>query len=530
MSTPRKPTVRGDIASRAANGLVDSVERVARRPYSPGQIVAIIRLAVHCAITGQIDRMSAALAYRTIFSLIPMLVIGLAVVGAFATKEQVAEVVTKFVDLTGLGQIAIEDPAPPLPHLDLQGPSPEAAPPEPSEVTAQRARVDEWINHAFERMRSINFKTIGVLGLLVLIYAAVSMLVEVERACNQIYRAPTGRSWIRRLVHYWAILTLGGVLIFISFSVAEFARSWVDEQWKTHWLSGVRDSMLTVVAFAITVLVSTTLLLVIYVSVPNTRVRFGPALAGALFAAIMWEAGKWGFTRYLHYSANYARFYGSLAILPLFLLWIYVTWMIILLGLELAYAIQTYRSAVEVVRTDARRGLRAAAALLGLEPENRPEPVVVEPAAILAIMALIAERFAAGQPGTLLVLAQRTGLSEVVIASMLDRLVKAGFVRRVEGESEPSYVPSRPPDAIKAADVLSAAEEIAARVEGSGFGGVIRAVSHAQAEALRNRTIADLIREGGLAPPAGPPGARPITASTPAPPPQPASPTQPAPG
>ncbi|HWQ28598.1 MAG TPA: YhjD/YihY/BrkB family envelope integrity protein, partial [Dehalococcoidia bacterium] len=143
---------------------------------------------------------------------------------------------------------------------------------------------------------------------------------------------PAGRSWARRITQYWTLLTLGTILLFTTFYVGEKFKSWAADVGESTGLMGRGPVALAVIGYSVTVVISTLLLLLAYLTVPNTKVRWRPALVGAFVAAVLWEAGKWGFTQYLRYSAAYERIYGSIALIPLFLLWVYLTWLIVLLG------------------------------------------------------------------------------------------------------------------------------------------------------------------------------------------------------
>src|SRR5262249_6220086 len=157
---------------------------------------------------------------------------------------------------------------------------------------------------------------------------------------NQIYRVPLGRSWARRIVNYWSLLTLGALGLGTSFVMTEWISrkiAYITEN-VVHGESST--ILLGLVGYLLTVTVSTVMFLLVYTVVPNTRVKVGPALSGAAVAAVVWEASKWAFTQYLKFSTGYAKLYGSIALIPLFLLWVYVTWCIVLFGLNVAYYLQ----------------------------------------------------------------------------------------------------------------------------------------------------------------------------------------------
>jgi membrane protein len=202
-----------------------------------------------------------------------------------------------------------------------------------------------------------------------------------------------------------------------------------------------------------------------------------PAFVGALLAAILWEAGKWGFTQYVRYSAGYSRLYGSIALIPLFLLWVYVTWCVTLVGLNVSYFLQ-----------------------YGRNPDPRPEetiaPAFVDPASILSVMAAMARRFNDGQPVDPPLLAAKFALQEPVVRQMLERLAESGFLLRVQHEDKPGfYSLARPPENIDAEQVLRVGEDLAGRIrpgaeELGQFGNALR---ESRLAVVHNRTLASFI-------------------------------------
>ncbi|MCC6677810.1 MAG: YihY family inner membrane protein [Phycisphaerales bacterium] len=476
---------------------------------------------------GQLTRMAAAMSYRTIFGLIPVLVIGLVVLGSFATPDQVSDVISRLLRHAGISEIVVEEPPPeekqseltsiggiPIFMMPDPGPGDTGAGPAPSPAPAPgpgkgggpaigpdhpalpkpiegAARLDDWINALVQRVRSIPFTAIGLVGLAALIYAAISMLAEVEGAFNQIYRVSDGRSWIRRVPLYWSLLTLGSLLLVASFFVGERLTNWVEHLSALQVLSQWRAAFIRGVAFVVTVGISTLLLLIVYLTVPNTRVKVLPALAGAILAAVLWETGKWGFTRYVHFSANYSRLYGSIGLIPLFLLWVYVTWMIVLFGLRLCYLLQ-YGGRAFTPGT-AIRSLFA----LPATAEGIVATPLVDPTAVLAVMADAAARFTDGKPAYCDDIARTTKIAPSIVGVLLDRLAEAGLLHRVDtGDEGVRYTLARPADTIRASDLIRLGHDAVERPESSASA-VLARMRQAQCEAVAGLTLADVLAGSG---------------------------------
>lgn len=533
------------------------------------QAAYLAQLTSGYVLRSQLPVMAAALAYRTIFGIIPVIVIGLVVLGAFASDEQVAGTVARLLKFTGLSEITVDggsaaasstsdDDVPSVPiATGAFDPKPDLAPPpdgavsdapasggavlkagEPSATSdssssppnaqpaklsdsamaavskelspASAQRVDQWIAELVTRVRRIPLRAIGIVGVLALIYAAISMLVEVERAFNQIYRVPAGRSWGARVARYWTLLTLGTLGLFATFYVGEAFKGLIasitDGKTSAHELAqavqqitqkaadgaAVSDTgvVLTVVGFAVTVCISTLMLFTIYMVVPNARVRPHAAAVGALIAAILWETGKWGFTQYIHYSASYSRLYGSLAILPLFLMWIYVTWIVVLLGLFISYSLQTYKDRPLINITSAPRA-------------------IVDPASILLVLGAVAQRFRQGKPAEATDVTELTGLDGEVAVAMLEQAIQAGVLHRVSGGSDrDSFALARPPEAISVTECLELGHRLTTQgreeaerasliggrtASSSPLSTVLEPLDAARLQAARGRTLADLL-------------------------------------
>ncbi|MDX2016674.1 MAG: YihY/virulence factor BrkB family protein [Planctomycetota bacterium] len=474
-------------------------------PEPAVRALTVLKLLLLSAHRLNVPRMAAALSYRTLFSIIPILVVSLALFGAFSKEGDISRVVNQLLQFTGISEIVVEDPG------TGEGPTKPSASPDPAATPGgasvpppaahSRARLDEFITGIVARVREVKFSAIAIVGLLALIYAAITLIVEMEDAFNQIFRAPEGRSWVRRLTEYWTLLSLGPLLLVATFAVSETARQKIGSWTSQMNLGDLGINPIAVTAFLITVLISTSLLFILYTAVPNTRVRVWPALVGAFASAVLWEAAKWGFTQFVVYSASYAKFYGTLALLPMFMLWIYITWFIILLGLVLAYSIQNYKQIASLAGASGLlfsgpAFLRAVDEELARDGAGR----VVDPSSILLVACCVAERFAKGDKTTLSTIVSRTALPEPAVRRMLESLAAAGFVAAVADKNgsadKTSYTLARPADTIRAADVLRLTRRSAVRAGDASLDPASRVLEDLDDQRLRaaeGKSLADLI-------------------------------------
>ncbi len=469
------------------------------------QLVSVCRLAVGGLYRSQIPRMSAALAYRTIFSIIPVMAIGLLIFGSFVSEDEVDSGVRRVLEYAGISQIAIsqvveevpveeevaeeevgEGDEAVVPSQDLQLPVEGVG-----EGVGERGAGDDssnieqvisdLINRVNTSIRNVPTGWIAMASLVVLIYAAMSMLIEIEKSFNQLCGAPSGRPWLRRLMLYWTMLTLGTLLLAATFVVGDALARWILSVSGEQGNGGMVGAAFA--SFGVSVLISTLLLLTAYLTIPNTKIKIRSALAGAFFAAIVWEIGKSGFTMYLRSATGYTKFYGSLALLPLFLLWVYLTWLIVLMGMQATHAMQHFTRLVNT-------GL---AALSGEGESN--QPVLLDPLVFIAAGALIGGRFADGKTTSADQLAGGLDIEPALAATILEALQDAGLVNLIAqgDDADDAFALSRPSDQIQLSEFLDAGasldrlrDQSKAKIPGSILG--------AARESMGTQTLAELLK------------------------------------
>lgn len=462
-----------------------------------------IRTVAADAQRSRLPQMAAALSYRTVFGLLPVLAIGLWILHRLLTPDDLARLIDRGITLLGLKSIVVDEgpaAAAPAGASWFAGPvmpgalAPSATAADAAAIAAsgRLESLEHWVRAFVERINEISFKAIGLVGIVMLIYAGISMVVEVERAFNQIYRVPRGRSWMRRAINYWALLTLGPICLFATFFIGVRLNTWVAGL-AGHGAAGdLLASAVATVGVASQFLISTLLLVVVYQVVPNTRVRFWPSLTGAVIAAALFEGSKYAFGLYVQYSAgvSFGRLYGSLALIPLFLLWVYFIWLITLFGLQLAYQLQHGRA-----RTHA-------------QPNSEGGPALVEPTSALVIMRTLARSFADGVALDAPAIAQRTRLADPIVRAVLARVAERGFVHRIDspdtpggrgGGVEPTYSLARPPAAITVAELLVIGHDLAGG-GGAADDPVIARLRQAQVAAAGRETLADVTAVGATVP------------------------------
>jgi membrane protein len=185
---------------------------------------------------------------------------------------------------------------------------------------------------------NIKVGVLGVVGVVLLLYTAVSLVQKVEQGFNEVWRVRRERTFAQRFSNYLSVIFTAPVLLF---AVATISASVFDDA-ILDWLgvSGAVADGLRVLQGLLPLLILVAVFSFIYSLVPNTRVRAVPALCGALVAALLWETSGVLFTRFVAGSVNYIAVYSGFAIVIVFMVWIYVTWLILLFGACVAFYMQ----------------------------------------------------------------------------------------------------------------------------------------------------------------------------------------------
>jgi len=197
-------------------------------------------------------------------------------------------------------------------------------------------------------------KTLGAIGFAVLLISALSLLWNIESAFNHIYAVRKPRSPVQRLLKYWSFLTLGPILlglsVYVSWTISRMQGTHAAHSHPEH------SEILHVAAALSSVAITYAGLAFLYKVVPNARVRFRYALFAAFAAGTAWEVAKFLFAWASSRMVQVHRIYGSVAVLPITLTWIYISWYIALVGCRLCYALDASR------RPEPHPAIQAAAA------------------------------------------------------------------------------------------------------------------------------------------------------------------------
>jgi membrane protein len=477
----------------------EHLERLVRQPVSElrgwqRSLRYFIDLVRHCAKRLSEDRaeeMAAALTYRTIFSLIPLVVLGLVVFRMFGGIDEVVQnqVQPRLYEFFGVPDITYGDEEEPVAEpLAAAGSGEEAAEAEarkPGEAPGAgdqrhvRASIQKALTELASKVAKVDFTSIGFIGAILFIYAGMALAVSVEYDFNIICESPRGRPWHLRIAIYWSVITLGTGLLAASLY---FAGEAVRRVGGLSDFSLLQPLLSRAVAFA----ASWVLLFLMYVAMPNTKVHWRVAMVGSFVAAVMWETGKALFQVYVRQAVPYSALYGSLGLVPVFLFWIYTSWWIVLFGLELAYTLQVMPGRVPT-RPD----------------EKLAPPLPADSDWLIPFLAEVGRFFVQGQTVGRQQLAERLGLPSRIVNEFAVQLEKHGIIHAMEsGSSDVTYSLAIPPNRIRVADILALGRQLS---RSASSGGAEKAaltdwefvdrLFQAQCTAASGTTLEDLIEQ-----------------------------------
>lgn len=178
------------------------------------------------------------------------------------------------------------------------------------------------------------------IGILVLLWSVLRILSNIENTMNVIWQVRKPRTIVRRIVDYSALLIIAPILVIISSGltvfIARLVKEYTQEEAFFQSFSPIVTFPLKILPYAIVWMLMTFL----YLVMPNRRVKIMPALIGGIIAGTAYQLTQWGYITFQVGASNYNAIYGSFAALPLFLIWLQLSWTIVLFGAELSYAVQ----------------------------------------------------------------------------------------------------------------------------------------------------------------------------------------------
>lgn len=403
---------------------------------------------------GQLTLRAMSLVYTTLLSLVPLLAISFSVLKGFGVHNRIEPFL-----------------------LNLLEPLGEKA----QEITT---RIIEFVDR-------IEIGVLGFMGLILLFYTVVSLLQKIERSLNFVWHITRERTLSQRFRDYLSVVVVGPVLVFTAMGIAGsvMSASFVQSVAGV----GIVGEFLAVSGRVLPYVMVSGAFTFVYVFIPNTTVKLRYALIGGFASGLLWMLVGWGFASFVVTSAKYTAIYSTFATLIFFMIWLYLAWLILLVGGSIAF----YCQQPEYI------GLRRDTLRFGSN--------FMEKAALLVAAEAVRAFYAKRAPVTAEGLAQITRVPMPVIEQVLAALEDKALLLRA-GETEIGYVPAGPPEDTPVKDVLDAVGEIDSGSHGTLKGmsaddavdSLVDELDRATARVLDGVTLKDLaISEGDAAVPVG---------------------------
>ncbi len=340
-------------------------------PRNLGELSRFLVAAYHRMLEDHCLQVAGSLTFTTLLALVPLVTVALALVTAFPVFGAFTNGVDEWLAENVL----------------------------PEQIAAAVTRYLAEFSGAAARLTAV--------GIVFLAITALTTMLTVDRAFNQIFRVGHERPISQRLLTYWAVLTLGPILVGLSISMTSYLVS--TSLGLARGLPGVGEVLLRLVPVVLTSIAFTLL----YIWVPNRRVRARHALVGGIVAGVLFELMTRGFGFYISRFPTYTAIYGAFAAVPMFLLWMYLSWVVVLLGGTVTALVPGYRFG------DRRRGAGAGQQFYDA----------------LALLGELVRAQRAGEARPLARLAHDLRLLPEQCERLLDRLAGAGWAAAAGGDA-----------------------------------------------------------------------------------------------
>ncbi|RKZ59601.1 MAG: ribonuclease BN [Gammaproteobacteria bacterium] len=321
---------------------------------------------------------------------------------------------------------------------------------------------------------------LGSIGLLFLILTVLSLVKKIESAFNHTWRIQVTRNLFQRFSNYLSVILIGPLFLFTAAGLtASFHSAAIVDKFLSIEPFGTILLLLgELVPYLLTIITFT----LIYILIPNTKVKFKSALYGAVIATILWKAAGSLFTSFIVDSTNYTAIYSGFAILVIFMIWIHINWLIVLTGASISYYHQNpdcIHDKSQVVRLSCQLREKLA----------------------LTIMQLVANNFHHNEGNwTIKTLAKKTNISETAITMIISALQSKNLITTT-GKNNQQYLLSQASESISIDMILEAArtaeespnlrpDDVDAADQ---VNEVILSIESAISESSKNTTLKDLI-------------------------------------
>lgn len=348
-------------------------------------------------LSGQLTLHAMSLVYTTLLSIVPLLALSFSVLKALGVHQKMEPFLYQFFQPMGPQGIEMAE------------------------------RILGFVDN-------IKVGVLGSVGLGLLVYTVISLVQKVERSFNMIWRVPEMRSMAQRFSNYLSVIMVGPLLMVSA--IGATATVFSSDMMQTLMAVEPFGSLIVAVSRFTPFFLVVAAFTFVYIFIPNTRVKFRYAFLAGLIAGVSWQAAGMIFASFVAGSTKYAAIYSGFAVGIILLIWIYLNWMILLLGATLSYYMQNPGSVAK------RREVQLA-----------PE---LQERVALALMWMVARPFSRGEPAPQQEsLEYQMRVPGEITRNISDKLIRAGLLS-LAGRNGDQLVPGRALDLITVGNVLQA--------------------------------------------------------------------------
>jgi membrane protein len=359
-------------------------------------ILRIIYVVIRDLADGQLTLRAMSLVYTTLLSLVPLLALGFSVLKGFGVHNKVEPMLLNLLAPLGAQGVEISN------------------------------RIIEFVNN-------VKVGVLGSLGLLLLLYTVISLLQKIERAFNYTWKVSQSRSFIHRFSDYLSVVFVGPMFIVLALGITASISDSSVVVWMHDYV--ILDFIVNYTGKAVPYMLIIAAFTFIYMLMPNTKVKLKSALVGAVIAGIIWETTGWVFASFLLNSPNYIAIYSAFATLMFFLIWLYLNWVILLLGASIAF----YHQNPEYLTPNQ----------VSLKISSSAKELLT-----MQVLLLICRRYNAMENEiSFEEITEITSTPSIILSETLDSLEKGGFIIHTS-ENTTRYFPAKPLNKIKVIDVI----------------------------------------------------------------------------
>ena len=266
-------------------------------------LLKVVVIAVKEFTNDKCTEKASALTYFSMLSLVPVLAMAFGIAKLFGIRELMQKELERYLS----GQTEVLE------------------------------RVQPMIENALDTQSS---GIVAGVSAVVLIYTVIRLLINIESAFNDMWDIKKSRRWERKISDYVAIILLGPILLIVASSATVFVKDTIQDIISSFEFLGQLKSGIFFLLKLLPYTILWFLLFGIYLIFPNTRVKVVPAIIAGIVAGTLYQLNQQAFISLQFAFARYDAIYGSIAFIPLFLIWLQISWLIVLFGTEVCYAIQ----------------------------------------------------------------------------------------------------------------------------------------------------------------------------------------------